>query len=464
MSVEKSTNNSKVVTRFAPSPTGLFHAGSYRTAVFAYLFARKHAGHFILRIEDTDKIRSTKANEDNIIESLKWLHLDYDAMYRQSERTEIYKEWLNKLITNGTAYISKETPKEPGGRTEVIRFKNPNKKVLFHDLIRGDIEFDTTELGDFVIAKSLEEPIFHFVVVLDDYLMGVTHVIRGEDHISNTPRQILIQQALGATTPFYAHLPLVLGEDRSKLSKRKGALPLTEYRTRGYLPEAVLNFISLLGWNPGTEQELFSLNELVQAFDLTKVQKGGAVFNDEKLAWFNKQYIAKLSKAEFISHVKECAPEVVDLPSFTTIAPLLQEKISSFGDIRTLLAPGGELAFMTIDFSGGATGSALPYDPTALLWKGETDISKVKTSLKKVIELLSVLDGDSATFSAEKVKAAIWDFASSIPKEQGGRGSVLWPMRYALSGQQKSPDPFIISEILGKDETLARLNRAYNAL
>jgi glutamyl/glutaminyl-tRNA synthetase len=289
-------------------------------------------------------------------------------------------------------------------------------------------------------------------------------VIRGEDHISNTPRQILIQQALGATTPFYAHLPLVLGEDRSKLSKRKGALPLTEYRTRGYLPEAVLNFISLLGWNPGTEQELFSLNELVQAFDLTKVQKGGAVFNDEKLAWFNKQYIAKLSKAEFISHVKECAPEVVDLPSFTTIAPLLQEKISSFGDIRTLLAPGGELAFMTIDFSGGATGSALPYDPTALLWKGETDISKVKTSLKKVIELLSVLDGDSATFSAEKVKAAIWDFASSIPKEQGGRGSVLWPMRYALSGQQKSPDPFIISEILGKDETLARLNRAYNAL
>jgi glutamyl/glutaminyl-tRNA synthetase len=331
-------------------------------------------------------------------------------------------------------------------------------------MIRGDIEFDTTELGDFVIAKSLEEPIFHFVVVLDDYLMGVTHVIRGEDHISNTPRQILIQQALGAPTPFYAHLPLVLGADRAKLSKRKGALPLTEYRSRGYLPQAVLNFISLLGWNPGTEQELFSLEELVQVFDLSKVQKGGAVFNDEKLAWFNKQYIAKLSPEEFITHVKEYAPEVAALPAFTKIVPLLHEKITSFADIRTLLAPGGELAFMTVDFGGSSTGSALPYDSAALLWKGETDVAKVKASLKKVIELVSTLPGTPTDFSADAVKNAVWDFASSIPKEQGGKGSVLWPMRYALSGQQKSPDPFIISEILGKDETLARLNRAYNAL
>ena len=217
----------KIVTRFAPSPTALMHAGSYRTAVFSYLYAKQNKGKFILRIEDTDKARSTKEFEKNITESLEWLELTHDEFYRQSERTEIYTEWLNKLIKEDKAYVSDERNSQNTERkiTEgevmrdsVIRFRNSNKKVKFHDVIRGDIEFDTTELGDFIIAKSLTEPIFHFVVVLDDFLMGITHVIRGEDHISNTPRQILIQEALGAPTPLYAHLPLVLAPDRSKLS------------------------------------------------------------------------------------------------------------------------------------------------------------------------------------------------------------------------------------------------------
>ncbi len=198
-----------VVTRFAPSPTGYFHAGSYRTALFAYLYARKHAGKFILRIEDTDKERSKKEYEENIVESLKWLGLEHDEFFRQSDRGEVYKKHIQALIDADKAYLSKETPKDPGGRTEVIRFRNPNKKVTFTDLIRGDITFDTTELGDFVIAKDINEPVFHLVNVVDDFEMGVTHIIRGEDHISNTPRQILTNAALGAPGPFFAHLPLL---------------------------------------------------------------------------------------------------------------------------------------------------------------------------------------------------------------------------------------------------------------
>ena len=216
----------QIVTRFAPSPTGLLHAGNYRTAVFSYLFARQHGGKFILRIEDTDRERSRPEYEVNILESLAWLGLDFDEKYRQSENASVHREYLEKMIASGHAYISQETPTKEGERAEVIRFKNPNKKVLFPDLIRGDIEFDTTELKDFVIAKSLDEPVFHLAVVVDDFTAGVTHVIRGEDHISNTPRQILIQEAIGAPCPIYAHLPLVLAPDRSKLSKRKGALPL----------------------------------------------------------------------------------------------------------------------------------------------------------------------------------------------------------------------------------------------
>ena len=432
--------NNKVVTRFAPSPTGLLHAGNYRTALFAYIYSLQHSGKFILRIEDTDKARSKKEYEDNIVESLKWLDIKYDEFYRQSDRTDIHKSYIKKLIDSGHAYISKEKVVEEGQRAEVIRFKNPNKKVVFNDIIRGRIEFDTTELGDFIIARSIEEPVFHLVVVVDDAEMGVTLIIRGEDHISNTPRHILIYEALGLNVPSYAHLPLLLSPDKSKLSKRKGALPMTHYRDKGYLPEALINYMAFLGWNPGTEQEVMSLDELIKQFSLEKVQKAGAIFNEEKLNWFNKQYIAKLSESDFLNHAKNFLPA-----NFSQkLLPLIREKISYFGEIPALLE--GELSFV----------NPLPgYNKESLKWKQEPDLVNTKIYLKSVIDILTDLND----FSKESIKSALWPLA-----EEKGKGNILWPVRFALTGRDKSPDPFITSEILGKEETLKRLKFAHELL
>ncbi|HEY9480788.1 MAG TPA: glutamate--tRNA ligase [Candidatus Paceibacterota bacterium] len=442
----------KVVTRFAPSPTGLLHAGSYRTAVFSYLYAKQHKGTFILRIEDTDKARSKKEFENNIVESLKWLELPHDEFYRQSERTDLYEEWIHKLIAADKAYISKEEVTEEGQRAEVVRFRNPNKRVRFHDLIRGDVEFDTTELGDFVIAKSPTEPIFHFVVVLDDFLMGVTHVIRGEDHISNTPRQILIQEALGAPTPVYAHLPLVLALDRSKLSKRHGAQPMTFYRDQGFLPSALLNYMALIGWNPGTDQEIFDRQGLVKAFDLSKVQKGGAVFDEKKLRWINKEHLKRLSKDKFATILEERilrsarARDLgwkIDHMLLTNIAPVVLERIDTLNDIDTMIEER-DLDYYFADPQ---------YDALSLKWKDETDLSGAQKHLANVRHMLQSFK--SATWDEASVKAVIWPYA-----EKEGRGAVLWPLRYALSGKDRSPNPFTLAAILGKETTIKRIETA----
>jgi glutamyl-tRNA synthetase len=440
-------SKSAMVTRFAPSPTGFLHAGNYRTALFSYLYARQHGGKFILRIEDTDRERSKKEYEDNIIESLNWLGLEYDEKYRQTDLVESHKKWLKKLIDEGKAYISKET-KEGSARSEVIRFRNPNQKITFADLIRGEITFDTTELGDFVIAKSLEEPLFHLAVVVDDHEMGVTHIVRGEDHISNTPRQILIRRAIGAPDPVYAHIPLVLSADRTKLSKRKGALALTEYRDRGYLPEAMINFMALIGWNPGTDQEIFSREELIKIFDLSKVQKGGAIFNEEKLKWINKAHIAKLSDAEFKALANKFIPTDTGLneDAKSKVYSIIKERISTFGEIKDMFAQG------EFDFLKGAP----TYPKEALVWKKD-NAENTKTYIGEVIPMLEALS--EADFTGAKVKETIWSYA-----EAKGRGNVLWPLRYALSGKEKSPDPFALADLLGKTETLARLRNAYNAL
>jgi len=439
-----------VVTRFAPSPTGLFHAGSYRTALFAYIFAKQNKGKFILRIEDTDKERSKKEYEENIIESLKWLGLDYDEFFRQSERTDIYKSYIKKLVDSGHAFVSKETPKEPGDRAEVIRFKNPNKKVVFEDLIRGKIEFDTTELGDFVIAKSMEEPVFHLVNVVDDHLMGMTHIIRGEDHISNTPRQILIYEAIGATVPKFAHIPLLLAPDRSKLSKRHGAVPMTEYRERGYIPDALINYMALLGWHPADDKEVLSLDEIIAQFSLDRVQKSGAIFDEEKLAWFNKQYIGRLADDEFASYASAFVPEWIATSSdhFRKLIPVLRDKISTLSDIPKLLAADGELGFVR---------ELKAYQPEALLWKKDPNKASALAHLTKVQELIgAIADG---SFTSEGVKNAVWGYA-----EVKGKGDVLWPMRMALSGQEKSPDPFTCASILGREESMRRIGDAITKL
>lgn len=443
------------MTRFAPSPTGLLHLGNYRTAVFSYLFARQRNGKFIVRIEDTDKERSKKEYEENIVESLAWLGLDYDEFYKQSGRIESHRKYLNKLIAEGLAYVSKEEAKDGSGVIkEIIRFRNPGKKVAFEDLIRGRIEFDTADLGDFVIAKNINEPLFHLAVVVDDFEAGITHVIRGEDHISNTPRQILIQEAIGAPTPTYAHLPLVLAGDRSKLSKRKGALPLTEYRDLGYMPEALLNAMALIGWNPGTEQEIFSLAELIKNFDLSKVQKGGAIFNPVKLDWINKEHIKKMPAAAKLENIKKWLDNsgIKSDPEMAgKIMPVIIDRISKWSDIRGM-AEAGELAYFFSDPD---------YPKELLVWKKLKDnADKFKLTrgyLEKAYELLHEIPDTG--FSHESVKLALSNYA-----EITGKGEVLWPLRCALSGAEKSPDPFTLASILGKKSSMSRIEAAIKKL
>jgi glutamyl-tRNA synthetase len=434
---------SKVITRFPPSPTGYFHIGNARTALFNYLFAKSQGGEMILRIEDTDKERSETRFEKDILEGLEWLGISYDnkSIPRQSERTEVYKEYLQKLINDGLAYISKE---EEGERDEVIRFKNPNVKIKFNDLIRGEVEFDTTDLKDFVIAKSIDEPIYHLTVVIDDNEMGITHVIRGEDHISNTPRQILIQEALGFERLIYAHLPLILGPDKSKLASRHGAVSVSDYK-KDYLSEALVNYLALLGWNPGDEREIFTMDELIAEFSIEKVQKGGAIFSAEKLDWINKQHLDKLSDKEFLTRAGEYIPEELkNYQNFAKALPLLRERVSKFSDMQTLV-DDGEFDFYI---------NEPEMSPEKLEWKDEGR-EKAKENLVKVISLIENLEN----FSYDSVKSVVQPFA-----DEKGRGSVMHPMRLALTGRDKSPDPFTVAGIIGKEATLRRLKTAINKL
>lgn len=392
-----------------------------------------------MRVEDTDTARSKKEYDDNIIESLTWLGLPWDEFYRQSERISLYKNALKKIVNEGKAYISKEEVKKEGARDEVIRFKNPNKKINFADIIRGEIEFDTKELGDFVIAKSMDEPLYHFAAVTDDFLMGITHVIRGDDHISNTPRQILIGEALGAPRPIYAHIPLILAPDSSKLSKRHGSLAVTDYRDMGYTAEAVLNYLALLGWNPGTNQEIFSLDELAEIFDLKKVHRGGAIFDIEKLKWFNREYIKKHPELVF-----KKIQEIIKNDEITAkLSPLVNGRIHTTEDIKELFN-GGELDFINLH----------EYDAEKLIWK-DSNMVNAKQHLEKIKEFLEISAVPETSYTAENIKNKIWEYA-----EKEGRGNVLWPMRYALTGMDKSPDPFTVAYILGRDETIRRFDIA----
>ncbi len=433
----------KIVTRFAPSPTGLLHMGNYRTAVFAYLYAKKHQGEFILRIEDTDRERSKKEYEDNILESLAWLGLKHDTFYRQSENLSRHTYFLNKLIEEGKAYISNEEAKDGSGvMRALVRFKNPNKKVTFVDAIRGEIITDTTDLGDFVIAKSITEPLFHMAVVVDDFEEGVTHVLRGEDHIPNTPRQMLIQEALSFPHPTYAHFPLVLSEDRTKLSKRKGAKAITWYKNEGYVPEALLNFMALIGWNPGGEKEIFTVSELVSLFDFDHVSKSGAICNEEKLDWVNKEHIKLQSHEEQLKVINEYLPNY-GAELLNRMRELIIERITHYGEIKAIEAD--EFIFFKDTPS---------YEASQLLWK-DTDVSTLKMHLDVVKEMLSSIP----VWNKEIIKEVLFPYA-----EAKGKGEVLWPLRVALSGRQKSADPFTLLSILGKEEAEKRIDTAITLL
>jgi nondiscriminating glutamyl-tRNA synthetase len=514
----------EVRTRFAPSPTGHLHIGGARTALFNYLFAKKNQGAFVLRIEDTDLERSKKEYEEEIFQALKWLGLEWDegpdvggdyGPYRQSERREIYKNYLKKLLEEGKAYYCFCTKEELESQRQyllsigepprylgkcanlskeeveknlkekkpfIIRFRLEKKKVSFEDLIRGKIEFDTSFFGDFAIAKDLDSPLYNFACVVDDFEMKISHVIRGEDHISNTPFQILIQQALGFPQPKYAHLPLILGSDRSKLSKRHGAVSIIEYKKAGYLPEALINFLSFLGWNPGDERELYSLPALVKEFSLERVQKSGAVFNIKKLDFLNGVYLRQKSvekltelclpylieaglispsfeerqyppayggKEVFLAYKIEETGQEISLEKIQKIIALYQERLKKLSEISQL----ADFFFK----------SELTYDKNLLKWKDQNE-EELKKALSKLFDLLAKL-GDWNKENIEKVlmEEAI-EFSKEIGKEVGDRGYLFWPLRVALTGKETSPPPCEIAEILGKKETLKRIQKARELL
>lgn len=448
-----------VRTRIAPSPSGYLHIGTARAALFNYLFAKQKGGMFVLRIENTDEARSKPEYQKDAIDSLRWLGIKPDegpeedgpyGPYRQSERLKYYKPVLEKLLENGSAFFcphaapdSEDQPRihwceyRNGGATSgVIRFKTPRNTVIgFPDLIRGTINFDSEEIGDFSIAKDAGTPLYNLANVVDDYEMRISHVLRGEDHIANTPKQWLLQEALKIPRPDYGHLPLVLGEDRSKLSKRHGAVSISEYRQEGYLPEALVNFMALLGWNSGTDREFFTLNELVREFSIDKIQKSGAVFNIVKLGWMNGEYVRKKTAAELaelcMPYVKEAAPHAkIENSYLEKVVALEQPRLKKLSEI-------GEHA----DFFFKEP----EYEKGLLRWKDMND-QEVLRSLKFSEDLLN------SKGEIEKI------FLDAIGN--GDKGKILWPLRVALSGKKASPGPFEIIEVLGVKESLKRIGKA----
>lgn len=467
----------QIRTRYAPSPTGPLHMGGVRTALFNYLFSKKEKGIFILRIEDTDKARSKPEWEKDITENLSWLGLQWDEFYRQSERTAIYKKYLEQLLEQGKAYYCFCKPEEleairqdqlsrgviphytgkcrglgkeecesrlKKGEAKVIRFIGEKKTITFDDLIRGKISFDTELLGDIVIAKDLETPLYNFSVVVDDYEMNITHVIRGEDHIPNTPKQILLQEALGLPRPLYAHLPLLLGEDRTKLSKRHGDQSVARYRTQGYLPEAMINFLALLGWNPGTEEEIFSIEELIKEFSLERVQKAGAVFNEKRLNWLNASYIRKKSPSELTQLVMPYLPQTgLEIKKLEQIIALYQERMQNLSEIAAL----ADYFFV----------EQLDYPKELLTWKNSTP-RKTKEALEKLETILS------AVSEKDWERDTLANILLGEAEKEKDRGYLLWPLRTALTGKQASAGPFEVATVLGKEKTLERIKEAQQKL
>lgn len=457
----------------APSPTGYAHIGSARTALFNWLFAKHEGGKFILRIEDTDKERSKKEYEEDLLEGFKWLGMGWDEFYRQSDRIPIYSKYIQKLLDENKAFwchhseeelekerqeqlVKKAIPRhvcgykiqdtryevqERGGIIRLAVDENSDRKIKFRDLIRGEIEFEERLLGDFSIAKNVETPLYNFAATVDDYEMEISHVIRGEEHIANTPRQILIQEALGFEMPAYAHLPLLLGPDKSKLSKRHGALSLNEYKKMGYLPEALSNFICLLSFTMPDGREIFTMGDLVEVFDLLKVHKSGAVFDMKKLDWINGEYIKKLGDEELADKLLAGGwlPEEATKEGVQKIIPLAKERIKKLSDISEF----------------GYFFKESEYDRGLLVWKNK-GFEEIKNSLSEVAKIIE----EKGTENKDVLRQEL----DSLGVKLGDRGLAYWPFRVALSGLKASPDPVDIAQILGKEKTLERVKRATELL
>jgi glutamyl-tRNA synthetase len=473
----------KVVTRFAPSPTGFLHVGGVRTALYAWLFAQKNNGTLILRIEDTDKEREVAGSIDHIIESLQWLGITWNegpdiggphAPYLQSQRLDSYQKYAKILVEKGLAYADPYTPeqldefrkkseaeKKPflfrdyrpenppaWDGSQPLRLKTSPKSYEWQDMVRGVLSAGPEAVDDFILIKSDGYPTYNFAHIIDDLEMGVTHIFRADEFISSTPKFLALYEALDIAHPEFVTLPPIMSPDgKKKLGKRDGAKDILDYRNEGILPNAMMNFLALIGWNPGTEQEVFTPQELIAAFDISKIHVSGGGFNEEKLKWFNKEHSKQLSPRELSQKVAE-AIEKAHKPSLSaemlsTFVPIALERVSTFGELTTMLNEG-EFDYVF---------SEPEYEKEALLFKGKGDLAITKTHLEKVIALLEAIP--DVSFTADSVKSAIWDYASEV-----GRGDVLWPMRYALSGKEKSPDPFVLSELLGKSVTIERLHTA----
>ncbi len=509
---------SEIRVRFAPSPTGQLHVGGLRTALYNYLFAKKYDGTFILRIEDTDQNRLIPGAVENLIRTLDTMGVHHDegvfiengalaqkgeyGPYAQSERLPTYKEYAQKLIKSEKAYycfcsisrlaalreeqnknklapkydkyclrLSHEEIEERLAENEpyVIRLNVDENRgdIVFDDLIRGTVTIHARDVDDQVLMKSDGFPTYHLAVVVDDHLMQISHVIRGEEWISSTPKHILLHEALGFPLPKFAHIPLLLNPDKSKLSKRQGDVAVEDYLSKGYLKETLINFVALLGWNPGSgsTQEIFTIDELVEKFDLSSVHKAGAVFDLKKLDWMNTEYIKKLalddlyerglpflSEKEFfkewVGH-QNILSEEEKMAFVKRVLKIEQDRLAKLSDIGE-----NNPFFFT---------NVLSYDGALLNWKQNT-AEETRKALESAQETLSLLS-DTDWKGKEIVEKILMDKAGEKPaRPEGGKGDFLWPLRVALTGVQHSPSPFDVAWVLGKEESLKRITDAIKKL
>jgi glutamyl-tRNA synthetase len=487
--------------RIAPSPTGPLHIGTARTALFNYLHARHTGGTFILRLEDTDVARSSIAYEKDILDGLHWLGLRWDegpevageaargrfAPYRQMERLPLYAEAADRLRADDRAYPCYCTPDEldaerrrleaarlpprysgrcahltpderaafeAQGRRPALRFRVGEGTVVVDDIVRGRVEIDVANLGgDFVIVRADGTPLYHFTVVVDDAAMGITHVIRGEDHLSNTPKHVLLFRALGHEPPAFAHLPLILNPDRTKMSKRKSQTAIGDYRAEGFIQEALVNYLALLGWSTGTEEEVLSLDELVERFDLTEVNKAGAVFDRERLEWLNGQWIRRLEADDLVARLRpfleadQAAGRIDRLPDdgeLKALLPVVQERLPRLGKIGDLVG------FLWVD--------ELTVDPADLVpkrWDAATTVEGLRAARA------AIADVGSVSYEADEIEPPL----RAVAEARGWKaGDLFMAIRVAVTGRRETPPLFDTLVALGPERTLDRIDRAIEAL
>jgi glutamyl-tRNA synthetase len=464
-----------VRVRFAPSPTGHLHIGGVRTALFNYLFARRHKGVFILRIEDTDTSRSTDESIHGILEGLKWLGLDWDeGPFRQTARLDLYRAHVEQLLAQGQAYhcycspeelearraeamAKKQTPKYDGrcrertapvaGRTPAVRLKAPQTgQTVVHDLIRGDVVFENSQLDDLIILRSDGTPTYNLCVVVDDVEMKISHVIRGDDHLNNTPRQMQMYEAFGYPLPQFAHVSMILGPDKARLSKRHGATSTLVYREMGYLPEAVLNYLARLGWSSG-DQEIFSLQEMIEKFSLEHVNSSAAIFNPDKLQWLNSHYIktgnttrlARMLRDHYLAEREPAARSIPD-DQMIRIVIALQERAKTMAEMADL-----SMCYIEEEINPEPAAAAKFLTPA------------IKPALADLTKRLTELP----TFDEPSQHAA---FEAVMATHQLKMAQLAQPVRVALTGRTVSPGIYDVLQLLGKERSLARLTKALDSI